>query len=539
VTASSANGRTPDVTVIMPVYNAGPDLTRALDSVFAQTLQSERVHMLVVDDGSTDGSPGLLDALAATHPSLEVFHRPNSGGPAAPRNFGLQHVRGRYIFFLDQDDYLAPDALEAMVTLADENGTDVVVPRMKGVGGRKPPVMDHTVKRTDVFSSDVFWTLSPIKLFRTELIRTLGVRFGEDFRMHEDIGFVAEAYIRANGISIAADDYYVYWTNRDDRSNITLSRPNLADRLPGLSAFFDLIGRLVPAGPQRDSLMRRPFQVEAQTLCRAYRADNDPVLRPVAFARLREVVAAYYTPEIDRLIIPSARILFHFVAEDDEPRFLEYLFALAAMPVHTDEIIEDSRVFLALPWFRDPARGLPDELFEIDAKRYLMARVEPLEVRHDSVLIRATCRLGVLTDGISGVSIVAKARSGAPDIALPLTFAPASPQTDDRVVVDEWVPGDKVYGLAGGELRDLWLRVDAGNEYRERPLVEAERHRTWLRVVKRPRGTSGLAYVIIATRGGSFTVREIGHRGVARIVYKRAKRSVRRRVRKLLGRGRA
>ena len=96
----------PDVTVVVPVYNTMTYLTAKLDSLVRQTLitregRHERLEVVAVDDGSTDGSGEELDRYAARHPDLfTVVHQPNSGGPAGPCNVGLARARGRYVFFL-------------------------------------------------------------------------------------------------------------------------------------------------------------------------------------------------------------------------------------------------------------------------------------------------------------------------------------------------------------------------------------------------------------------------------------------------------
>ena len=111
----------PDVTVIVGAYEAMPYLIRCLESVEAQTLGPERIEIVAVDDGSTDGTGAYLDEFAARSGfPVRVLHQPNSGGPSGPRNVGLDLARGRYVFFLDADDYFGEQALERMVAMADQ-----------------------------------------------------------------------------------------------------------------------------------------------------------------------------------------------------------------------------------------------------------------------------------------------------------------------------------------------------------------------------------------------------------------------------------
>ena len=92
------------LTYIIPVYNTERYLTRCLNSIVSQGLADDDYEVLVVDDGSTDGSRGVAEAFAREHPSVRVLSQPNSGVCAA-RNQALDHARGRYIQFVDSDDY--------------------------------------------------------------------------------------------------------------------------------------------------------------------------------------------------------------------------------------------------------------------------------------------------------------------------------------------------------------------------------------------------------------------------------------------------
>ena len=107
--ASQDSGSVPDVSVIIPAYNGMPYFIRCIESVVAQTLGLDRMEVVVVDDGSSDGTGEEADRWAEKHPGVfRVLHEEGSGGPAKPRNTGLDVATGRYVFFLDADDYWAP-----------------------------------------------------------------------------------------------------------------------------------------------------------------------------------------------------------------------------------------------------------------------------------------------------------------------------------------------------------------------------------------------------------------------------------------------
>jgi glycosyltransferase involved in cell wall biosynthesis len=134
--ASEGQADAVDVTVIIPVYNAMPYLQELLESLADQDLPSHAYEVIAVNDGSTDGSAAELDGFAERHPNVKVVHQENVGWPGQPRNRGLDLARGRYVFFADADDRLGIETLRRLVAFADEHGSDVVIPRTVGLGGR-------------------------------------------------------------------------------------------------------------------------------------------------------------------------------------------------------------------------------------------------------------------------------------------------------------------------------------------------------------------------------------------------------------------
>src|SRR5689334_21141299 len=105
----------PLVTVVVPVYNTLPYVADALESALAQT--HRELDVVVVDDGSTDGSSGVVVELAAREPRIRVVRQPNAG-LAAARNAGLAAAAGEYVAFLDSDDLWLPEKLERQLAVA-------------------------------------------------------------------------------------------------------------------------------------------------------------------------------------------------------------------------------------------------------------------------------------------------------------------------------------------------------------------------------------------------------------------------------------
>ena len=110
--------------VIMPVYNVAPYLTKALDTLLPQC--GDDVQVIAVDDGSTDGSGGILDQYAGRYPQMEVIHQKN-GGVARARNEGLARARGEYILWVDPDDWVSADYLTIIRREIREKHPDMLI----------------------------------------------------------------------------------------------------------------------------------------------------------------------------------------------------------------------------------------------------------------------------------------------------------------------------------------------------------------------------------------------------------------------------
>ncbi|WP_106976493.1 glycosyltransferase family 2 protein [Streptomyces sp. NRRL B-24484] len=212
----------PQVSVVIPVYNAVDHLDECLQSILDQTLGRDRLEVVTVDDGSTDGSGEALDRWAAEHPQVTVVHQPNSGAPGGPRNRAIALARGEYLFFADPDDHLDTDALRRMVAAAERDGSDVVLGRIRGVGRSAAHIPFETgVTVGDVHTTRAVWSLTAHKLFRRSLVTEHGLRFAEGVRLAEEQAFVVPAYFLARAISVVADHDCYYLVQRDGFDHLT------------------------------------------------------------------------------------------------------------------------------------------------------------------------------------------------------------------------------------------------------------------------------------------------------------------------------
>src|SRR4051794_39065689 len=138
----------PRVSVVVPIYNVEHYLEECLESLAAQTFHD--LEVVMVDDGSTDGSAAIAEAFAARDPRFKLVTRPN-GGLSAARNTGLEAATGEFLAFVDSDDIVARDADEKLVTTLDSTGSDFAAgnaPRLLGKRTRQVGFLSRPFART-------------------------------------------------------------------------------------------------------------------------------------------------------------------------------------------------------------------------------------------------------------------------------------------------------------------------------------------------------------------------------------------------------
>ena len=124
----------PTVSIIVPVYNAQEYLRRCVDSILGQEYQD--FELLLMDDGSTDGSAEICDSYAQADSRVRTVHKENTG-VSDTRNQAISQARGTYLQFLDSDDWITPDATKLLVRTAEENGCDLVIADFYRVVGER------------------------------------------------------------------------------------------------------------------------------------------------------------------------------------------------------------------------------------------------------------------------------------------------------------------------------------------------------------------------------------------------------------------
>ena len=120
-----------EISVVVPAYNSENFIAETLDCLLNQTLKD--IQIIVVNDGSTDGTGAIIDSYAAKHGNILPLYQENAGVSAA-RNNGIEHAEGKYIMFLDSDDLLSRDSLERIRDALERNQADIAICRIERFG---------------------------------------------------------------------------------------------------------------------------------------------------------------------------------------------------------------------------------------------------------------------------------------------------------------------------------------------------------------------------------------------------------------------
>ncbi|MEV8565357.1 glycosyltransferase [Streptomyces sp. NPDC051322] len=362
---TSAVSAVPDVSVVMAVYNAMPYLTECLNSLLHQSIGLDRLEIVLVDDGSTDGSPAELDRLASLYRQLRVVHQANSGGPSQPRNRGLDLARGRYVFIADPDDYLGPEALERLVAMAEAQNSDVVVAKVVGVGRGSAPQAYRHAERVDLYTSEVYRSLLPMKLFRRSLIEEAGIRFPEDLWLGEDQIFVTEAFLAAQVISVVGDYDCYFLRALDGGTNLTSRRRAPNDRMLVFERVMPLVAERVTDPLGRRRMLARHFRslIEKALLLSLIR-DQDMADRAEVTARCRALCHSYWDESMAPELSALTRLQLYVLMTGNDQLLPE--LARYTAPGTPDLVLEGGRAYRRdFPYFRDPAARVPDAAYDV------------------------------------------------------------------------------------------------------------------------------------------------------------------------------
>ena len=287
----------PTVSIVIPVYNAGERLAPTLQSVLGQTFRD--FELILVDDGSSDGAVDKVLEELREEPRLRVIRQTNRGVPSA-RNAGMAIMRGRYLFFMDADDFVHAELLERTVSLLERSPESdfVLFDFVEALPGHEPSLtasLEEICPETmscpslDFFRDDLRWQAPSVWRFLYRVSALHGLRFNPTFWTIEDSDFTHRLLRQSKCGLWLPQPLYVYMTIAGSLSRKYLARPNFEEFERDLRN----LASIASDSPELANLMRRKLFPEiVKAFVKPYRGQrlSSDVKREFrrVFARLLE-----------------------------------------------------------------------------------------------------------------------------------------------------------------------------------------------------------------------------------------------------------
>lgn len=213
------------ISIIVPIYNVISYLEECIKSIVNQSYRN--LEIILVDDGSTDGSSELCDRLQSQDDRIVVIHKSN-GGLSDARNYGMKIAKGNYIGFVDSDDWIASSMYEDMLLACKKNNAQIAVCGMKRVFRNmteqfvpsNSQVYTKEQAITELLLGREFGDQSCTKLYESKLFSDVSFPVGRQF---EDIFTTYKLFLKANTVAVVDQSYYYY---RQRGGSITLEKFN-------------------------------------------------------------------------------------------------------------------------------------------------------------------------------------------------------------------------------------------------------------------------------------------------------------------------
>lgn len=488
------------VSVILPIYNVEAYLDECLDSL--QHQRNVSLEIIVVDDGSPDGSLRIAQEHAGRDPRIVIVHQLNRGLGAA-RNTGVRHACGTYLTFVDSDDRLPRDALRSLVGAASSGSAMIVGPLMRFDGSHRwaPHWVSelHRERRRGIRIADfpelVRNNYSVGKLYRRTWWLDQDCWFREGVA-YEDQPLITELYGRATSIDVITEVVYEY-RRREDGSSISQQTATLEDLKARVLAWhlsWDSLRRTVPEVAFTAWLMTL-FNVHFHWYLK-----SPSVAEPTYWAMLRQAVLELTDeagPAVWRNTMPQHRVLIELARMDRPDLILEFVRQRGDILANFTAVPTPEGLRLNLPFQGDPQIGLRDDLYLLRRQQLRLSQsLERLNWQPDGrlrligwVAIRyldtnaldAPQRTTLtLRHQRTGARLSVSDDPGRAGRIRPLLPPPNNDKAADyrggaydvELPVDEWC---RTLDVHEGDLIDVELSVGAGGLIATEPLIEISR----------------------------------------------------------------
>lgn len=317
------------VSIIVPCYNAENKLYKCVNSLENISFPKNELEVIFIDDCSTDRTVQSLKERSENHQNWHIEElSTNSGSPSLPRNIGIKKSRGDYVFFLDIDDEILPDAISELYSLAQQEKSDVVRSSLIVDDGEKQFVT-NSIENFETYKSknDIIQIIfkkqstTPPALIRKKLLIIHNIIWDERIRMGEDTIFLAKLLPKAKNISYIDQPIYIYHkgTTTEASSTQTYGKRELLNHL---YVWEQVENTLKPFG---FSYFETRGQVALQTVLQAfkkyYQWDIDEKLFS-AFSRFInqnwQVIQKFdFSPELKKMTL--------WIKEEKYDNFFKYL----------------------------------------------------------------------------------------------------------------------------------------------------------------------------------------------------------------------
>ena len=288
-----------EVTLAIPVYNMEQYLPRCMENMLTQTCRD--FEILLVDDGSTDGSGPMCDAYAAEHPDfIRVVHKAN-GGLSSARNAGIDAAKGEFIIFPDPDDWVEPDYVEKLLEYHRQYDADLVCTGYfidtetictPAKQDQLPMTLSGTEAQKALILPPQMGGFAWNKLYRLDIIRENALRFLDDVGITEDLDFAYRylAFCRAVCFAPSARTYHYF--QRDGAA----TRSGFSRRkLDSLHTYEKIIADCEQTMPELAQAAKDEICTTAVNLIWMYQNSKirDTEAKKILLCRIRENLPAY------------------------------------------------------------------------------------------------------------------------------------------------------------------------------------------------------------------------------------------------------
>lgn len=230
-----------EISIIIPVYNAEKYLRRCVDSVL-QSLGDIKGEILLIDNNSKDDSAKIIQKYQKDYPKIIHALKCEKWGAAAAKNYGASKARGKYLWFIDADDYIASDAISKLVILAKKKKADLVMMGAERIDENDKKLSYLSAVRAsepNYKSRFIRYGMGPWQvIIRRNWWEKQGFKFLEGY-IHEDMGLMSALILYTDQFASIDEPLYFYSQNPESVLHKTNFNPHIFDIFPALTGLYD------------------------------------------------------------------------------------------------------------------------------------------------------------------------------------------------------------------------------------------------------------------------------------------------------------